>query len=163
MTGRSIQERLYPDMTCFGCGPANPKGLRLRSFIGMSDGEVIASFSPSPEHDNGLGFLNGGIICTILDCHSAAAVLTIARDRSWASDTSVGYVTAGLEVRFLRPTPLDQHLELRARVTMASEPEVHVDAELTWDGTVRAHARSVWKRARARPHGHQPDSLGAEG
>ena len=52
-------------MTCFGCGPANPRGLRLKSYVG--DGCVTATFMPWPEHDNGLGFLNGGIIATLLD------------------------------------------------------------------------------------------------
>ena len=65
MTPQSIQERLLPDMRCFGCGPANERGLRLRSYPG--DDAVTASFTPWPEHDNGLGYLNGGIISTLLD------------------------------------------------------------------------------------------------
>ena len=73
VTGASIQERLYPDATCFGCGLANPKGLHLRSYA--QDDVVVATFMPWPEHDNGLGYLNGGIIATLLDCHSGAAVL----------------------------------------------------------------------------------------
>ena len=60
--GDIIQDRLIPTMTCFGCGPANPRGLRLKSYLG--DGYVTATFMPWPEHDNGLGFLNGGIIAT---------------------------------------------------------------------------------------------------
>ena len=58
--GLSIQESLYPDLTCFGCGHANPDGFHLRSY---RDGELtVAEFTPRPEHDNGFGFLNGGII-----------------------------------------------------------------------------------------------------
>ena len=63
--GLSIQERLYPQLTCFGCGHANARGLKLRSYPG--DGVVTAAFEPWPEHDNGFGFLNGGIIATVLD------------------------------------------------------------------------------------------------
>ena len=70
---QSIQDRLYPDLPCFGCGPVNERGLRLKSYA-TGDGEVIAEFTPWPEHDNGTGFLNGGIIATVLDCHSAAVV-----------------------------------------------------------------------------------------
>ena len=66
MTGLSIQERLYPQLMCFGCGPANPKGLQLRSF--PADGFVTASFTPWPQHDNGTGYLNGGIIATVQPC-----------------------------------------------------------------------------------------------
>jgi hypothetical protein len=59
----SIQEALYPELTCFGCGHANPDGFHLRSY---DDGErVVAEFTPWPEHDAGFGFLNGGIIATV--------------------------------------------------------------------------------------------------
>ena len=77
----SIQERLYPSVPCFGCGPNNPKGLQLRSYPG--DGVVTAAFMPWPEHDNGFGYLNGGIISTVLDCHSAAAVMIEAERQGW--------------------------------------------------------------------------------
>ena len=77
----SIQEALYPTITCFGCGHANPKGFQLRSY---REGELtVAEFTPHPEHDNGFGFVNGGIIATILDCHGAAVVLSEAAGRDW--------------------------------------------------------------------------------
>ena len=79
----SIQERLFPTLRCFGCGPANPKGLRLRSY--PAEGSVVAVFTPWPEHDNGLGYLNGGIIATVLDCHSAAVVLLEAERHNWTA------------------------------------------------------------------------------
>lgn len=144
-----IQERLFPAMSCFGCGPANPSGLRLRSFTDAD--AVVAEFLPRPEHDNGLGFLNGGIICTLLDCHSAAAAVIHAQERGWSHEPGVGYVTAGIDVRFLRPTPLGEPLSLRARVISAEHAQIDVVAELTWDGKVRAQAASNWKRSRARP------------
>jgi len=152
--GICVQERLYPMMTCFGCGPANPHGLRLRSFVAGS--EVVAEFQPRPEHDNGLGFLNGGIICTVLDCHSAAAAVILAEERGWFGEAGVGYVTAGIEVRFLRPTPLDALLGVRAWVLRAEQAQIDVEAELTFDGKVRAHATSIWRRIHARgQHPHQ--------
>ena len=62
--GLSIQESLYPGVTCFGCGHANPDGFHLRSY---REGErTVAEFTSGPEHDNGFGFLNGGIIATVL-------------------------------------------------------------------------------------------------
>ena len=149
--GLSIQERFYPQMTCFGCGPANPDGLQIRSFI--HDGTVVAEFSPKPAHDNGMGFLNGGIICTVLDCHSAAAVVTLAQERGWPPDAGSGYVTADLRTRFLRPTPLNQRLELNAWVVAARPSQIEVEAEIIWDGKVRAHATSTWKPSRERTHG----------
>jgi acyl-coenzyme A thioesterase PaaI-like protein len=146
----SIQQLLFPDLPCFGCGPSNTKGLRLRSF--PSDDGVTATFLPWPEHDNGLGFLNGGIISTVLDCHSAAAVMWEADQRGWAPHTGAAlpYVTAGLDVRFLRPSPLTEAVQLVARVGRASEAEILCDVELVWDGKTRAAATAVWKRWRPR-------------
>lgn len=146
----SIQERLYPWATCFGCGHANPKGLHLRSF--REDEVVVASFQPWPEHDNGLGYLNGGIIATLLDCHSGATVFDEADRREWTPEEGVPYpfVTAGLDIRYLRPAPLTEPVALRAVVASADESMVMVDVQLLWQDKVRAEASALWKRWRAR-------------
>ncbi len=108
--GLSIQAQLYPELTCFGCGHATTKGLRLRSYL--RDGVATTAFQPCPEHDNGFGFLNGGIISAVLDCHSAAAVMAEAVQRGWlAQPGGQLYLTAGLEVTYLRPTPLHETSE----------------------------------------------------
>lgn len=139
-----------PTATCFGCGPANPRGLRLQSYVG--DGCVTASFLPWPEHDNGLGFLNGGIIATVLDCHTAAAVLNEAALQGWEAPPGavIPFVTAGIDVRYLRPSPLDSPVDLIAVVTSSSEAEIVCDAELRFDDKTRATGHAVWKRLRAR-------------
>ncbi len=150
----SIQERLYPDLTCFGCGPANPRGLRLRSY--PAGGAVVATFRPWPEHDNGAGFLNGGIIATVLDCHGGAAVFEQAARRGATNGTAdrtedrLFYVTAGISVRYVRPCPLHEMLDLSAVVTSATLDEVTVDVELGFDGKQRATATAVWRRWRPR-------------
>jgi acyl-coenzyme A thioesterase PaaI-like protein len=150
VTGASIQERLYPDATCFGCGLANRKGLHLRSYA--QDDDVVATFMPWPEHDNGLGYLNGGIIATLLDCHSGAAVFDQACRGGWKAAPGLPYpfVTAGLDVRFLRPAPLHEPVELRAVIAAADEHVITVDVELVWDGKARAEATTLWKRWRPR-------------
>ena len=111
---RSVQESLYPELTCFGCGHANPDGFHLRSYV---EGDlVVAEFTPRPEHDNGFGFVNGGIITTVLDCHGAAVVMWEAEQRGWeaAPGAPVPFITAGFDVRFLRPTPLGPPVHLTA-------------------------------------------------
>ena len=147
----SLQERYFPDLPCFGCGPANEKGLRLRSYA-RDDGTVTALFTPWPEHDNGLGFLNGGIIATVLDCHSAAAITHEAFSRGWPPlpGAALPYVTAGLEVSYLRPAPLTETVELYAEVTAASEAEMTAHVWLQWDDKVRAEVTALWKRWRPR-------------
>lgn len=148
--GPSIQERLYPDATCFGCGQANPKGLHLRSYARQE--EVVAWFTPWPEHDNGLGYLNGGIIATLLDCHSGATAFHEADRHGWraAPGLPFPFVTAGLDVRYLRPAPLHEPIELRAVIAAADESVITVDVQLVWEGKPRAEASALWKRWRPR-------------
>lgn len=150
-TRPSLQDRYFPEMACFGCGPANERGLRLRSFV-ESDGLVRARFLPWPEHDNGLGYLNGGIIATLLDCHSAAAVVHEAFERGWPPypGAALPYVTSGLDVRYLRPAPLAEEVTLVAEVTEASEAEMTALVRLEWDGKVRSEVSALWKRWRPR-------------
>lgn len=149
-SGPSLQDRFLAEVPCFGCGPGNLKGLRLKSFP-AEDGSVRADFQPWPEHDNGLGFLNGGIIATLLDCHSAAAVVLAAVERGIAPTGTLPYVTAGIDVRYRRPSPLHEPAALVARVVSGDEDEIIVDAELWWQDKVRAAAHSTWKRWRPRP------------
>lgn len=151
MTAPSLQDRYFPELPCFGCGPANTRGLRLRSHL-ADDGAVVATFRPWPEHDNGLGYLNGGIIATLLDCHSAAAVTHAAFEHGWPAlpGAPLPYVTAGLDVRYLRPAPLTEPVELVARVLSAGEPEITAEVALVFDGKERSRAEAVWKRWRPR-------------
>ena len=145
----SLQERFFPDMTCFGCGPANAKGLRLRSF--PAEMGTVADFVPWPEHDNGLGFLNGGIICTVLDCHSATPMLLEAQGLGLTdSGVPLPFVTSGLTVQYLRPTPLAGPTRLLAHVAEAGEAQMEVEVELWADGKLRVQGVATWKRWRPR-------------
>jgi acyl-coenzyme A thioesterase PaaI-like protein len=146
----SIQESLYPELTCFGCGHANPEGFHLQSYV---DGDVVvAQFTPWPEHDNGFGFLNGGVISTVLDCHGAAVVMWEAKARGWdaPSGAPIPFITAGFDVRFLRPTPLGPAVHLRASPASIGEQEIVVHSELVVDDKVRATMTATWRRFRPR-------------
>ncbi len=146
----SIQESLYPEITCFGCGHANPDGFHLRSY---RDGELtVAEFTPRPEHDNGFGFLNGGIISTVLDCHGAAVVMWEASERGWEAEPGapVPFITAGFDVRFLRPTPLGPTVRLVGKPVSVDESEIVVGSELEVDDKTRATMTATWRRFRPR-------------
>lgn len=149
--GPSLQDRYFPALPCFGCGPGNDRGLRLKSYL-REDGRVSAEFRPWPEHDNGLGYLNGGIIATVLDCHSAAAVTHEAYQRGWPAlpGADLPFVTSGLDVRYLRPAPLDAVVTLVGEVVAASEAEISAQVWLEWDGKQRATGTAHWKRWRPR-------------
>src|SRR5947209_3727397 len=102
----SLQDRYAPHNRCFGCGPANEKGLRLKSWPD-STGEVVAEFRADPHHEAFPGVLNGGIIGALLDCHSNwAAAFHFMNMRGAAAPPCT--VTADFHVKLKRPTPLDK-------------------------------------------------------
>jgi acyl-coenzyme A thioesterase PaaI-like protein len=118
---------------CFGCGPKNEKGLRIRSF---ADGdELVAEWRAEKHHEAFPGVLNGGIIGALLDCHSnwTAAYFLMKRD---GKDEAPCTVTADFHVKLLRPTPSDALIMLRARVVDSAEDRATVEAELIANGKV---------------------------
>jgi len=148
--GPSIQESLYPELTCFGCGHANPHGFHLRSY---RDGDItVAEFSPRPEHDNGFGFVNGGIIATVLDCHGAAVVMSEVARRGWTGPTGtpVPFVTASFDVKFHRPTPLGSTVRLTALPVSVDPGQVIVRSEMAVGSKVSATMIATWARFRPR-------------
>lgn len=130
----ALQERYAPDCICFGCGHANPEGLRLRSFPARGGGdEIVAEWTPGPNHRSFPGILNGGIIGTLLDCQCnwcAAHYFMRARGLDHPPVT----VTAEYTVRLMKPTPSDAPVRLRARIAEAGERKVRVEAELLSGG-----------------------------
>lgn len=130
---RSIQEIYSPEGICFGCGPANQKGLRIRSF--EEDGEFVAEWRAEGFHQAFPGVLNGGIIGALLDCHSnwAAAIYMMKKA---GEEKPPCTVTAEFHVKLLRPTPVDGPITLRARVIEWTEDRATVEAELIAGGKV---------------------------
>ena len=109
-----VQERYAPHNACFGCGPANPRGLRLRSFPAPeADGSLVAEWRAEAHHEAFEGILNGGIVGALLDCHSnwAAACFFMQRDELQQPPCTV---TAEFHVKMQAPTPSDRPLELIA-------------------------------------------------
>lgn len=140
----SVQERYAPKNACFGCGPANPKGLRIRSFPEAPGSEVlVADWTPEKHHEAFDDMLNGGIAGALLDCHSnwAAAVHLMRRAGAEAPPCTV---TAEFHVRLKRPAPTGGPLRLRAWVTESSEDRATVEATLSAGEKVCASCRGVF-------------------
>ncbi|HEX8138788.1 MAG TPA: PaaI family thioesterase [Pyrinomonadaceae bacterium] len=135
---QSLQERYAPHNSCFGCGPANARGLRIRSFA--RDGEVFAEWQPEPFHEAFPGMLNGGIIGTLLDCHSNWTAAYHLMRRAGA-DHPPCTVTADYSIKLLRPTPTDAPVRLTARVVESTDTRAIVEAELSAHGQVCATCR----------------------
>ena len=128
-----LQEKYAPDNECFGCGPANEKGLRIRSF--PNGDEVIAEWMPEPHHEAFPGMLNGGIIGSLLDCHCNWTACWYLMNQTGA-DKPPCTVTADYSIRLLRPTPSNGPVSLRAWVVESAGNKVLVDGELSVDGKV---------------------------
>ena len=140
-TGPSIQETYAPQGVCFGCGPANPKGLRLESRE-SGDG-LAATFVPEPHHEAFAGVVSGGILGTLLDCHSNwTAAWTLMRASGAPAPPST--VTADYHVTMARPTPAGGPVTLRARPVEVRADRVVVEAALEAGGKVCATCRGTF-------------------
>src|SRR5689334_10132641 len=114
----ALQDRYAPKGECFGCGPANAKGLRIKSRV--EGDEVVALWTPEAHHLAFPGVLNGGIIGALLDCHcnwTAAYHLMNKLGRTTPPCT----VTASYAIELKRPTPIDAPVSLRAHVVESSD------------------------------------------
>jgi acyl-coenzyme A thioesterase PaaI-like protein len=141
----SIQD-FYPDdfAHCYGCGRLNPNGLKLKS---RWDGdETVARFLPRPEHVAVPGFVYGGLIASLIDCH-AMGTASLAAQRAAGRDLGDGpaprFVTAALRVDFLAPTPLGPEIEIRGRVKEAGERKTIIAASVSAAGRVTARGEVV--------------------
>ncbi|HEY1253112.1 MAG TPA: PaaI family thioesterase [Thermoanaerobaculia bacterium] len=138
---QSLQDTYAPDNRCFGCGPANPQGLRIKSFA--EGEELVAQWRPEPWHVAFDGILNGGICGALLDCHSNWAAAYHLMRKSGAT-TPPCTVTADFHVVLKRPTPIDALLHLRARVIESEGDRAVVDATLEANGKVTATCRGTF-------------------
>jgi acyl-coenzyme A thioesterase PaaI-like protein len=135
----------YPDdlSHCYGCGRLNEHGLHIRSFW---DGEEsVAVFQPRPYHTAVPGYVYGGLIASLIDCHgtgTAAAAAYRAAGREMGTEPAYRYVTAALQVKYLKPTPLVE-LEILGRVKEIKGRKVVVEAEVRAGGKVCARGEVV--------------------
>lgn len=138
---KSLQETYAPNNQCYGCGPANEQGLHIRSFEG--EGEIVCDWTPQPHHLAFPGVVNGGIIGSILDCHSnwTAAVHLMKKN---TLDELPPTVTADFHVTLKRPTPMETTLHLRAHVVESTEDRAVVEATVEANGKVTATCRGTF-------------------
>jgi acyl-coenzyme A thioesterase PaaI-like protein len=144
-TAPAIQD-FYPDdfAHCYGCGRLNPDGLHLKSRWEGED--MVARFTPSPAQMALPGFVYGGLIASLIDCHAmgtAAAAAERAAGRAIGAGPAPRFVTAMLHVEYLKPTPLGPELEVRARVQERTERKCVVSATLAAAGVVTARGEAV--------------------
>jgi acyl-coenzyme A thioesterase PaaI-like protein len=145
MNQKAFQD-YYPDELsyCYGCGRLNEQGLKLKSYW---DGqETVAILSPSPYHIAIPGYVYGGLIASIIDCHgtgTAAAATYRAEGREIGTEPPLRFVTASLHVDYLRPTPLGVPLEVRGKIKEIKERKVVVSATVSAAGGICARGEVV--------------------
>lgn len=145
MSQKAFQD-CYSDFTshCYGCGRLNQQGLQIKSFW---DGEEsVCRFQPRPYHTAAPGYVYGGLIASLIDCHStgtAAAAAYRAESREMSTEPELRFVTGSLHVDYLRPTPIDAELEVRATVEEVKGRKVVVNSTLSARGEVCARGRVV--------------------
>jgi len=145
MSQKAFQE-YYPDALshCYGCGRLNEDGLQLKSYW---DGEdTVAIFHPRPYHIAIPGFVYGGLIASLIDCHgtgTAAAAAYREEGREMGTEPPLRFVTASLHVEFLRPTPLGVPIEVRGSVVEIKGRKVVVSETVSADGKICAKGQVV--------------------
>ena len=146
----------YPDELahCYGCGRLNDHGLHLRTF--WDGDETVTRYTPEPWHIAIPGYVNGGLLASLVDCHgtgTAAAAAYRAEGREMGSLPLRRFVTASLKVDYLKPTPLGPQLEVRGRATSVQERKVLVEARILALGqaTVKGEVVAVEMPERMRP------------
>ena len=149
MATQAVQDLCHPAIAqCWCCGRDNPRGLRIKTHW---DGEKgVCRFTPQPHHLGYDGLLYGGIIAGLIDCHAMGAAVAAtcqAEGRAIDSQPPMLYLTANLNVDYLKPTPLAAQLELVARVEELKGRKAVVAVEVRADGVLCARGRVIGVRA----------------
>ena len=144
--GHPAFQDFYPDdlSHCYGCGRLNREGHQIKTYW---DGEEsVTLFTPKPYHIAIPGYVYGGLIASLIDCHgtgTAAAAMFRAEGREMGSEPAYRFVTASLKVDYLRPTPLGEQLTIRGRVKEISGRKVIVTSTVSVHGEVCARGDVV--------------------
>lgn len=142
----ALQDRYAPNGTCFGCGPANERGLRVKS-VAQVDGTVTTTWRAEKFHEAYAGALSGGVIGTLMDCHSNWAATYHLMKRG-GLDSPPCTVTAQYAITLRRPTPTGGDILIVARAVEIGEDRAVVEAELRAGGALCATSRGTFVAVR---------------
>ena len=131
----------YPDdlSYCYGCGRLNKDGHQIKSF--WEGDEAVCTFTPQPYHIAIPGYVYGGLIASLIDCHStgtAAAAAYRKAEKEMGTDLPLRFLTGSLNVKYLHPTPLGVPLQLRSSVKEIKGSKVTVQTNLYAEGELTA-------------------------
>ncbi|MFC7045858.1 PaaI family thioesterase [Halobacteriaceae archaeon GCM10025711] len=145
--GATAVQDSWPGLTCYGCGPSNDEGLRLKSYLTADGDALVATFEPRRAFNAGVAdAMYGGLVASLVDCNSIWAAMTfrnIADGRARDAVPGTAYVTGRLSVEYLRPTPLDRPIVVRSWVEGEAGKTARVLTELGPAGQVTARGEVV--------------------
>ena len=145
MKEKAFQDYYGDDVShCYGCGRLNEHGLQIKTH--WQGDETVTVFEPQPYHCGITGFIYGGLIASLIDCHAmatACAAVYRAQDRAMDTDPPIRFVTASLHVRYVRPTPTGRPLEIRGRVKELNGRKAVIAATLSAEGQICARAEVI--------------------
>lgn len=132
MTKKAFQD-YYPDHLshCYGCGKLNAHGYQIKTF--WDGDETVTAFIPKPYHTAIPGFVYGGLLASLIDCHatgSAAGAMYKKENREMDSEPSFRFLTGTLTIKYLKPTPINCTLQLRGRILEMDGKKVKVEVNV---------------------------------
>lgn len=145
MQAKAFQD-YYPEQLahCYGCGYLNDRGHQIKSYW---DGEeTVCRFRPKPYHTAIPGYVYGGLLASLIDCHctgTASAAMYRRENREMGTEPPLRFVTASLYVDYLRPTPMGIELEIRAKVLEMSDRKVVMEAWIEAEDQVTVKGKVV--------------------
>lgn len=146
MTSPKAFQDYYPENVahCYGCGSLNDHGHQIKTYW---DGEeTVTRYTPKPYHTAIPGFVYGGLLASLIDCHgtgSAAAAMYKSQGRAMDSEPTLRFVTGSLQVSYLKPTPLGVELEIRGVIKEIKGKKVVVEATVYADGVATAKGEVI--------------------
>lgn len=145
MISNAFQDNYPDDLShCYGCGRLNPHGLQIKSY--WEGDEAVCRYTPRPYHTAIPGYVYGGLIASLIDCHStgtASAAAIRAGAGEGGADQTARFLTASLQVNYLKPTPIDATLEVRAVIKEIKGRKVVIASRLMAGGEVCATGEVV--------------------
>jgi len=138
MDQKSFQD-FYPDSLshCYGCGTLNEHGLHIQSYWNGDDS--ICTFRPRPYHTAVPGYVYGGLLASLIDCHgtgTASAAAYRAEGRAMDTNPPLRFLTASLKVDYLKPTPLGVDLIVKGTVKEVKGRKVVIEETISANGEV---------------------------
>ena len=145
MTIKAFQD-YYPDHLshCYGCGKLNEHGYQIKTF--WDGDETLTTFTPKPYHTAVPGYVYGGLLASLIDCHatgSAAGAMYRKENREMGTEPAFRFLTGTLTVKYLKPTPIDCTLQIRGRISSIEGKKVTVKVDVIANGVITVQGEVI--------------------